>query len=67
MGALEPQEKRTASMRNGLCSIHIHMLDGVRGRDSGVLILKDGELLGGGPYFWSVGRYSVGQRSGNSN
>ena len=47
-------------MRNGLYSIHIHMLDGVRGRDSGVLILMDGELFGGGPYFWSVGRYSVG-------
>lgn len=52
-------------MRNGLYSIQIHMLDGVRGRDSGILILKDGELLGGGPYFWSVGRYSVGQGSGN--
>jgi T3SS negative regulator,GrlR len=48
-------------MRNGLYSIQIHMLDGVRGRDSGILILKDGELLGGGPYFWSVGRYSVGE------
>jgi hypothetical protein len=52
-------------MRNGLYSIHIHMLDGVRGRDSGVLILRDGQLLGGGPYFWSVGRYSVGRGSGN--
>ena len=51
-------------MRNGLYSIHIHMLDGVRGRDSGVLILRDGQLLGGGPYFWSVGRYSVGRGSG---
>ena len=51
-------------MRNGLYSIHIHMLDGVRGRDCGVLILSDGVLLGGGPYFWSVGRYSV-QGSGN--
>lgn len=50
-------------MRNGLYSIHIHMLDGVKGRDSGVLILRDGELLGGGPYFWSVGRYSVGDRT----
>jgi hypothetical protein len=48
-------------MRNGLYSIQIHMLDGVRGRDSGILILKDGQLVGGGPYFWSVGRYSVGQ------
>jgi hypothetical protein len=50
-------------MRNGLYSIQIHMLDGVRGRDSGVLILRDGKLLGGGPYFWSVGRYSVSHDS----
>jgi hypothetical protein len=47
-------------MKNGLYSIHIHMLDGVRGRDSGVLILRDGVLLGGGPYFWSRGTYMVG-------
>ena len=46
-------------MKNGLCSIHIHMLDGVKGRDSGVLILRDGVLRGGGPYFWSAGSYSV--------
>jgi hypothetical protein len=47
-------------MKNGLYSIHIFMLDGVRGRDSGVLILRNGEFLGGGPYFWSVGTYTVG-------
>jgi hypothetical protein len=47
-------------MRNGLYSIHMHMLDGVRGRDSGVIILRDGKLIGGGPYFWSVGSYTVG-------
>lgn len=52
-------------MRNGLYSIHIHMLDGVRGRDSGILILTDGKLVGGGPFFWSVGRYSVARGSGN--
>jgi hypothetical protein len=48
------------SMKNGLYSIHIHMTDGVKGRDSGVLILQNGTLLGGGPYFWSVGAYTVG-------
>jgi len=48
-------------MKNGLYSIHIHMLDGVKGRDSGVLILRDGVLLGGGPYFWSRGSYTVGE------
>ncbi|QPF88597.1 GrlR family regulatory protein [Bradyrhizobium commune] len=47
-------------MKNGLYSIHIHMLDGVKGRDSGVLVLRDGVLLGGGPYFWSRGSYMVG-------
>ena len=47
-------------MKNGLYSVHIHMLDGVRGRDSGVLILRDGVFLGGGPYFWSTGSYTVG-------
>jgi hypothetical protein len=47
-------------MKNGLYSIHIHMLDGVRGRDSGILILRDGKFLGGGPFFWSVGSYTVG-------
>ena len=47
-------------MKNGLYSIHIHMLDGVKGRDSGVLILRDGMLIGGGPYFWSRGAYTVG-------
>jgi T3SS negative regulator,GrlR len=48
-------------MRNGLYSIHIHMLDGVRGRDSGVIILRDGQLISGGPYFWSIGSYTVGK------
>jgi T3SS negative regulator,GrlR len=47
-------------MKNGLYSIHIHMLDGVKGRDSGVIILRDGLLLGGGPFFWSVGSYTIG-------
>ena len=47
-------------MKNGLYSVHIHMLDGIRGRDSGVLILRDGELIGGGPYFWSTGSYTLG-------
>ncbi len=46
-------------MKNGFYSIHIHMLDGVRGRDSGVFVLRNGVLIGGGPYFWSVGSYTV--------
>ena len=47
-------------MKNGLYSIHTHLLDGVKGRDSGVLILRDGSLFGGGPCFWSAGSYICG-------
>jgi hypothetical protein len=47
-------------MKDGLYSFHMHMLDGVKGRDSGVLILRDGRFLGGGPYFWSTGSYTCG-------
>jgi hypothetical protein len=36
-------------MKNGLYSVHINMLDGVKGRDSGIFILRDGVLFGGGP------------------
>ena len=46
-------------MKNGLYSVHTYMLDGLKGRDSGVLILRDGTFLGGGPYFWSAGSYTV--------
>src|SRR6202045_518125 len=49
-----------APMKNGLYSVHIQMLDGVRGRASGVIILRDGALLCGDPYFWGVGTYTVG-------
>ncbi|WP_245283543.1 GrlR family regulatory protein [Bradyrhizobium sp. URHD0069] len=45
-------------MKNGLYSIHIQMLDGVKGWSSGVIILHDGRLIGGDPYFWTVGTYT---------
>ena len=51
-------ELRHRQMKSGLYSVHIHMLDGVKGRDSGALILRDGAFLGGGPYFWSTGSYT---------
>ena len=48
-------------MKNGLYSFHMHMTDGAKGRDSGILILRDGLLIGGGPHFWSVGGYTFGK------
>ena len=58
----------TPNMRNGLYSIHIQMGDGVKGRASGVLMLRDGRFLGGDPYFWSRGTLHVqgGQLEGRS-
>jgi hypothetical protein len=56
----QPKERAALSMKNGLYSVHIHMLDGVKGRDSGILVLRNGVLIGGGPYFWSTGSYTVG-------
>jgi hypothetical protein len=44
-------------MKNGLNSVHIWLLDGVKGRAS---FLRDGALLGGDPYFWSIGFYTGG-------
>jgi hypothetical protein len=60
LNAQRPRGWRHRSMKNGLYSVHVYMLDGVRGRDSGVLILRDGTMIGGGPYFWSSGSYAVG-------
>ena len=45
-------------MKNGLYSVHINTVDGVKGRDSGIFVLRDGVLFGGGPYFWSTGSYT---------
>ena len=56
-----------AADANGLYSLHMHMLDGVKGRDSGVIILRDGRLLGGGPYFWSVGTYTAATGPGRAS
>ncbi len=45
-------------MKNGLYSIRIEMLDGVRGVNTGVMVLRDGEILGGDAFFFYVGSYS---------
>ncbi|PZA13697.1 hypothetical protein DNX69_01125 [Rhodopseudomonas palustris] len=47
-------------MQNGLYSIHIRMLDGIRAKANGIIILRNGRLLGGDPYFWTVGDYMLG-------
>jgi hypothetical protein len=43
---------------NGLYSIHIRMLDGVDGGLTGVMLLKDGRILGGDAFFYYLGTYT---------
>jgi hypothetical protein len=53
-----------ATMKNGLYSVHIQMADGVKGRASGIIVLRDGVILGGDPYFWSTGSYTLREGTG---
>ncbi len=43
---------------NGLYSIHLKMLDGIGGGNTGVMLLNDGRILGGDAFFYYVGSYT---------
>ena len=43
---------------NGLYSIHIRMLDGIDGGNTGVVLLRDGAMRGGDAYFDYQGTYA---------
>ncbi|HTB04369.1 MAG TPA: GrlR family regulatory protein [Bradyrhizobium sp.] len=43
---------------NGLYSIHIRMLDGIDGGNTGVMVLHDGRIRGGDGFFDYVGAYT---------
>jgi hypothetical protein len=43
---------------SGLYSINIRMLDGLTGGHTGVMLLKDGRILGGDAFFYYLGAYS---------
>ena len=43
---------------NGLYSIHIRMLDGLDGGNTGVMVLHDGRIRGGDAFFDYIGAYS---------
>src|SRR3954453_16331643 len=42
---------------SGLYSINIRMLDGLAGGQTGVMLLKDGRILGGDAFFYYLGTY----------
>ena len=43
---------------SGLYSIDIRMLDGIAGGQTGVMLLRDGRILGGDAFFYYLGAYS---------
>jgi len=43
---------------SGLYSIDIRMLDGIAGGHTGVMLLRDGRILGGDAFFYYLGSYS---------
>ena len=45
-------------IRNGLYSIHIRMLDGIDGGNTGVMMLHDGRIRGGDAFFDYIGAYT---------
>ena len=46
-------------MKNGLYSIHVTLLDGRTGKGSGVIMFRDGQILGGDAYLFYTGSYTV--------
>jgi hypothetical protein len=47
------------TMKNGLYSIHVSLLDGRSGKGSGVILFRDGKILGGDAFLFYTGSYSV--------
>src|SRR5580658_5175448 len=46
-------------MKNGLYSIHVSLLDGRSGKGSGVIVFRDGQILGGDAYLFYTGSYTI--------
>ncbi len=46
-------------MKNGLYSIHVTLLDGRVGKGSGVVMFRNGQILGGDAYLFYTGSYTV--------
>jgi hypothetical protein len=46
-------------MKNGLYSIHVSLQDGRTGKGSGVVLFRDGKILGGDAYLFYTGSYTT--------
>jgi hypothetical protein len=46
-------------MKNGLYSIHVSLQDGRSGKGSGVIMFRDGKIVGGDAYLFYTGSYTA--------
>jgi hypothetical protein len=46
-------------IRNGLYHITVEMLDGIKGGNQGVMVLRDGTMRGGDSFFYAFGSYTA--------
>ena len=46
-------------MKNGLYSIHVSLQDGRSGKGSGVVVFRDGQILGGDAFLFYTGSYTA--------
>jgi hypothetical protein len=56
--SVDARAKR-AMIRNGLCHITVEMLDGIRGGNQAVMVVRDGTLRGGDSFFYAYGTYTA--------
>lgn len=52
-------EPVSGRMKNGLYSIHVSLQDGRVGKGSGVVVFRDGKVVGGDAYLYYTGTYTV--------
>jgi hypothetical protein len=48
----------TIVITNGLYVVQANMQDGINSERRGIMVLRDGSMLGGGPNFYTVGNYT---------
>jgi hypothetical protein len=46
-------------IRSGLYHITLEMLDGIKGGNQGVMVVRDGSLRGGDSFFYAYGKQSI--------
>ena len=52
-------------MKNGLYSIHVSLQDGYVGKGSGVVVFRDGKIVGGDAYLYYTGTCTVKDKTFN--